>query len=741
MSANSLIESLNKIFYGVGILLNKINLFYNKQNIEINLFYKNQNSIYKGESFILAATVISFCKYLNFRNSRLRFKISGASAFTGSIDSEGNLLKLHEASIEAKITAVFFSWVRNVIVPFDNLQVAEKVINTLKIEYPNRKLNVIGLKHLSDIFSYNDVLKKEMDSYTEYSYKIIKKHFVLSSVLFAVIMFIIGLILAFNFLPKNIKPLPQIKEDYSLIYTPDRETKWIFNNADYFCADTIDFGDAAIGDQKYVSIDFWNNSEDAEGFISSLDGSNANEFDYTFHISNSQPDAPDKIFNSSPGKIYLKFIPFKEEGKKEAKFVIRNKKKEFSKEIFLKGNSKRLNNGYCIDFANKGHILTIESKANFVKENSTLSFWIKPYFAEIPLNSGISILRVDKNPQTNNKLNLSASHDSSLSLFIPGSKSLEKEHILVANFGKLKFNEWNYIALSIGDTSFSLILNNSSVSKTMKKGTIRIFDDYIYLGALHPDERSAENIGNIENKFFYFFDEFKIFNKHFEANDLIKKRFSKDFANDNIMLHYTFDDATHNTVFDNTANDFFGRIYGGARRIIDTSQPYNSIEKYNSVSKSGNTYVKTYGKGFLKLNKNIFKPNNSFTIQCDFFAAENDKPNSSSFSSVFYFNRPGLDVTLKTKDDSLIFNLTNKSIDFFALDKYPYPQPNKWNKFTFIFNYEKNEYYLYVNEDLVFSRKGNFQQNIIANYMGVSFASLNYFSAPRYYNLTSFIDN
>ncbi len=741
LSHNSLVDSLNKIFYGIGILLNKVKLIYNKQNTEINLFYKNQNSIYKGESFILAASLISFCKYLDFRNSRHNFKISGASAFTGSIDSNGNLIKLPDVSIEAKINAVFFSWIKNVIVPSENLQLAEKIINTLNIEYPNRKLNVIGLKHIADIFSHNDVLKKETDSYTKHSYKIIKKHFVLSSVSFAVIMFVIGLLLAFNFLPKNIKPLPQTTEDYYLIYTPDRENKWIFNNADYFGADTIDFGDAAIGDQKFVSIEFWNNSVDLEGFNTSIEGNKKNEFDFNFLFNRGQPEAPDKMVNNLPAKLYIKFTPVQGEGKKDAIFIITDKKNGYKKEIFLKGTAKRLNNGYCMNISNKDNALIIEPKVNIIAENTTTSFWLKPYLSNIYLNSAVNILRSDKNPLTNNKVALYVLSDSSLTLTLYGSKSLEKELIEIPHFGKLKFNEWNYIAISIGDTTISLILNDSSVSKIMKKGTVRIFDDCISLGGLHPEERTSGKISDTTNKFFYLLDEFKIYNKYFTANELIKKRFLNDYANDNLILHYTFDDATSKTVFDNTTNDFFGRMYGGVKRIIDTNQPFNSEGKYNSVPNADNTYLKIYGKGFLRLNKNIFNPNSSFTIQCDFKTAESNVKNPNQFSTIFYFNRSELDISLKINSDSIIDCLYNKYSNYVRENKYYYPEVNKWNRFTFTFDYAKNEYCLYVNENIIFCKKENFLQNIITNYMGISFAGLNYYAAPRYYNLTSYIDN
>lgn len=741
LSLNSLVESLNKIFYGIGILLHKIKLAYSKQNTEINLFYKNKNSIYKGESFIFAATLVSFCKYLDFRNSRYRFKISGASAFTGSIDTEGNLLKLPDASIESKITTVFFSWVRYVIVPFDNLQLADKVLNKLKIEYPNRELNIIGLKQLTDIFDQKAILKEEKDTYTKHSYRIIRRHFVLSSISFAVIMFIIGLLLAFNFFPKNIKPLPQTTEDYSLIYTPDRKNKWIFNNADNFGGDTIDFGDAAIGDQKFVSIELWNNSGDMEGFNISIEGNKINEFDFTFLFNSGQPEAPDKMINNLPEKLYIKFTPVQDEGKKDAIFVISDKRSGYKKEIYLKGTAKRLNNGYCIDISNMDDALIIEPKVNIIAENTTTSFWIKPYMSNISLNSGVAILRADNNPLTNNKINLSVFPDSSLTLTLFGSKSLEKELIEFSHFGKLKFNEWNYISFSIGDTILSLVLNDSAVTKKMKKGTIRIFDDCISFGGLHPEERTAKNIGDTTDKFFYFLDEVKIYNKYFTESELIKKRYLKDFANENLMLHYTFDDATPKTVFDNTTNDFFGRMYGGVRRIIDTNQPYNSTEKYSSVSGTGNTYLKSSGKGFIKLNKNIFSPNTSFTVQCDVIVPDNYMQNPNQYAPIFYFNRSGLDISLKAGGDSIIFDLNNKYFNYISQKKYYYPELSKWSRFTFTFDYEKNEYCLYVNGNTIFRRKENFPQNIVTNYMGISFAGINYYAAPRYNNMNSYIDN
>ncbi|MCX7833291.1 MAG: hypothetical protein N2490_03690 [Ignavibacteria bacterium] len=62
---------------------------------------------------------------------------------------------------------------------------------------------------------------------------------------------------------------------------------------------------------------FINNSREAKAFSFEIKGKDKEEFEITWLLSNSHPDFPLKINPDVPLEIFVKFVPFKEVGKKE----------------------------------------------------------------------------------------------------------------------------------------------------------------------------------------------------------------------------------------------------------------------------------------------------------------------------------------------------------------------------------------------------------------------------------------
>jgi|GEM_PF-1462632 hypothetical protein len=712
-------------------------------NIRRVLRFQNLKGIYKGASLGLGAVVISICNYFNFINCRKRYKISNAAAFTGVVQSDGKVIKVNSESVRNKIEAAFFSWVKYCIVPKENIKDASDAYDNLKQLYPEKNMTIIGVDNVGEIFKNEDIVKHEKINLREYSVSLYNRHRIVSIAAMLLITATAAFFAANRFLPKDIKPLPNTVNSISLIYAPDRDNNWIFRNSNYFGGDTIDFGDVAIGDQWFPHIEFRNNGRKPEEFNIYIDGKDKDEFELLYLYSNEQPDAPGKIYPEFPQDIYLKFVPVKNEGKKSAVLVLENKETKSRKQIYLKGEAKRLSKGYCVEIEDVDDEIVLEPNTNLIEANTSLSFWIKP----IRMGNEIDepIFRIDNNPFSNNKLKVFVqSIDSTIGIAVYGSKSREAESFMLNTYLKFDFNEWNYFALSFSDTSMSVVLNETVKTFKMQKNMLRKLNDYIYFGRLNPDEINTAPV--YKSNLTYLLDEFRIYNKALTPGELKRNRFDLDYRRDALAAGYSFDDATPNKAFDNSNNDFWPKFLGGVKRRIDKSQPFDNSYKEKANGNGKNVIFCRDKKGFLKFNKNIFQPKSSFTFQCDFRVDESAYQHRAEFFPSWYFiNRADLDFNFENFYDSIKVINSDKYKNSFVL-KYIYKpditgKPVVWHRYTLTYDVSKNEFRFYIDSNLAHTEIPAYPVDITQNYMGIAFSIANYYGSPRFTTFKSYIDN
>lgn len=706
------------------------------EKLVFNIGFNNLVNIYKGSSFLLPATIISYCQYFEFTNNIVNYLVNSSAAFSGSLDEDGNLLKLSYESLKAKINAAFFSWIKYIIIPKENTTEAEEILNELYKKYPNKKISVLSISNVIEIQDSPEIIKKEKDALYNHTKKFIKRNSIASGVAFSIIMLIAGFFIASNLIPKDIKPLPRPESEMYLIYTPDRDTSWIFHNENCFGGDTIDFGEVAIGDQWYPIIEFWNNSEDDENFITRIQGKDKDEFELMCMYNSQQPDALQIINYKIPLTLFIKFVPKTSEGYKSAQLIFQNKDKNFTKTLYLKGYAGRFGNGYSlkIDDGNKDFIF--DPKSNILQNEFTISFWIKP-FGKLQENEPTVIFRDDNNPLSNNKLNIIVSKDSTLESWIYGSKSREILTTRVNTKNKIKFNEWNFIAITFKDGKYSLILNDEFATRIVDKNAVRKINDCFYFNNIHPG--SKENSNPKERGFKFLIDDFKIYNTLIAPETLIEKRMQVDEGNRNLIVFFDFNDVTSNQSFDKTTNDFTSFFYNGITRSLDAAIQ-KSGQNY-SYNKNQNKILKRSNNGVMRFNSLLFNSASSFTFQCDF--KTDDYIDKGSSVIPFFINRTNLDIGINFSNDSIELFSNNYFLkkDFHRVF-IPFNNTKNWNRFTLTYNIEKNLLVLFINNEQV--------ANIIPiekvvditqNYMGIAFGYYNYFAAPRFWGQDTYIDN
>lgn len=703
------------------------------------LKFQNIKGVYRGSSLGLGGAVVSACNYFNYSNSKKRYKISNAAAFTGVVDKDGKVAAVSRESISDKIEAAFFSWVKYCVVPKENYNDAVEECEKLKRIYPTKEIEVFGIETVEEVFKHTELIRTEILDAYEYTRSLVERNKIKSLAALIVVLVIATAFLSSKFLPKDIKPLPRAETEMYLIYTPDRDTEWIFHNENYFGGDTINFGDVAIGDQWFPAIEFWNNDRKAKEFNVYIDGKDKEEFQLTWMYKNEQPKAPKEIMPNVSQMLFVKFVPTKEEGKKNAVLVFEHQKDKRRKEISLKGESKRLNGGYCINIEEPDDELVLEPNMNMITTNTTISLWIKPYYRDTSYRGNIFV--IENNPLSNNKLFLYVHGKEKIGVEFARSKSGEVPINYYYSDLKVNFNQWNYLALSLSDTSFTLVVNDEKVTRPATKNYLRILNDCMFFGIVNPSMRTDIHLGIMYLK--YYLDEFKIYNESIPAEDLIKNRNNSNFKIENLLASYDFDDATPKRVFDKSANDFWPRLYGGVKRVIDENQPFAEKKEAKKTNKTKNTVFKRSGKGYLKLNKNIFLPKTSFTLQCDFKYENYKKSDLTSFlyARPFFINRSGLDVEFYLQKDSISIRIINAYKNFYFDKGYFNEGLFDWKRFTLSYDAGKNELSFYLNGKILHRMIYVDILNIENNYMGISFANYNYYAAPRLYSIETYVDN
>ncbi len=714
------------------------------------LRFQNVRGIYKGSSLGVGSTIIASCNYFNYINSKRRYKISNAAAFTGVVNKDGKVLKVSGESIKDKVEAAFFSWVKYCVVPKENYNDAISTSEELKKIYPTKELEVIGIETVEEVFNHPEIVQIETLGTFEYTRSAIERNKFKSTAALIVMLVLLTLIFSIKFLPKDIKPLPKTDSEMYLIYAPDREPGWIFKNADYYGGDTINFGDVATGDKWYPLLEFWNNAREKEEFKIFIEGEDKDEFQITYLYKNEQPEAPPVIAPDISQQIYVKFVPTKSERKKSAELVFENNETKLRKSIYLKGEAKRYNNGYCMKIDENDDVIVLEPNTNLVRANTSISLWIKPYWFDSTFLG--SILTIENNPLSNNKLKLYTYNGNKLGLGIWGNKSTELSASWFETGRFLKMNEWNFIAISIRDSTVSLVLNDADTTLYFPKMSLRIMNDYIYMGTVRPDEKQKYDAQKIYLK--YYIDEFKIFDRAVSPQEFIKNRFDKEFGKEYMLAGYNFEDATPKRVYDESAYDFWPRLHGGIKRTIDTTQPFVTLyanhyplsaisPDHRTPNDISDNTVFSSTRGFAILNKDLYGTKSSFTLIADLKGKEFEKvSNGSIFLRPYFFNRPDLDIEFKVLVDSVCIRIINFYRGEFLEEYYKIEDPLKWKRFSITYDLDNSNMFFYINNKLIRKFENIYLQDISQNYMGISFGMVNYYGSPRFFQRVAYeLDN
>ncbi len=673
-------------------------LFKSKLNLnrkQINLKFRDLSGIYKGTSFCAGAVLVISASYLSSTLSRVRFSISNSVAFTGNVDIFGNLIKLPEDSIKIKIEAAFFSWIKIVVLPEENLPEAKETIRKLQKKYPGKEIELIGCKNIKDVFTNTDIIRAEKDNILKHSKRIINNHRVISYTTLSLILILLTVLLSYLIIPGSIKPLPQNLYPNYIIYAPDRDTNWIYRNPNRMDKDTIRFGEIGIGDMAMYRFELWNNGDINNPLVYELSGKDKDEFEVT--RGDEVPVSgirflymPDILQN-----LVLKFTPYKSEGEKEAILTFYPQKDaEKKKTLFLKGKSDYFKGGYSLRLRGDNEYIANPNRGNILGNEFTVSFWFKVNMLD---KDGTYLISDEDQNWTQTKFTIEINKDTNLLLNILPSKNSPLKQINIYSKSKVNINEWNYAALAHKDNITSLVLNNEVITERTEHNHFQQAEDFFYFGTILHPKRKGDNLIRCSDCEFAF-SEFRVYNKSLTKQEIFEKKYKKENPFDNrLLLYHDFEETDDKAVFDKTSNDIFGDFRQNPNKVLDIP-PLDFNRKIIPANTKRDNCLRLKNKGQAILYKNLFKEPSSYTIQLD---ARINNPEETYFRKIINLGKVdnGFDLHWFGKDSigiSAFQSALNNSVASRKLKA-----DNQWHRYILDYNKETNKGRLFIDGILI----------------------------------------
>lgn len=196
--------------------------------------FPDKKFIYAGQSLGLPVTLLALSQKLRTFKAPHSLSISRQAAFTGRIDLNGQVLRIEPESLEMKIKAAFYSGLRYLVLPEENMKEASLILYQLLTRHPHRRLELIGAKSLMDIIEDERLIQRNSTSKIIWLIKTKRK---LVAKTFFSVLFLTGLFFLFmfgsrsNYFPfKTSRPVVamELHHDKLLAIGEKKEVLWAY---------------------------------------------------------------------------------------------------------------------------------------------------------------------------------------------------------------------------------------------------------------------------------------------------------------------------------------------------------------------------------------------------------------------------------------------------------------------------------------------------------------------------------
>ncbi|MFZ1288857.1 MAG: hypothetical protein WAR79_02110 [Melioribacteraceae bacterium] len=161
---------------------------------EVIISFDKKEGFYEGNSLGMAITFSFLKEILKYYNLTYTVNLIGNIAFTGGVETNGEILNTGKEIIEHKINTLFFSDTKVFVFHKDDEIFARKRLNELNEKYQNRKLKLEPFDNIDSILNRRDLVDIKKQKLIVRSLKFVKKNWVSS-----VATIVLAILLAFVF--------------------------------------------------------------------------------------------------------------------------------------------------------------------------------------------------------------------------------------------------------------------------------------------------------------------------------------------------------------------------------------------------------------------------------------------------------------------------------------------------------------------------------------------------------------
>jgi hypothetical protein len=165
---------------------------------EIQVFFNSKLGIYSGNSFGCLLAILIFFEINKLLKPNILHQIVPSMAFTGAVDASGKIQSVGKKNLVRKVRSVFFSGVTRFVLPKEDETLASSLVIKLQDKRPQRKLEIIGMNNISEIFNRRDIINISRRPIKDRIKETVKKYRYASLVLIPVIL-LLGVLSAREF--------------------------------------------------------------------------------------------------------------------------------------------------------------------------------------------------------------------------------------------------------------------------------------------------------------------------------------------------------------------------------------------------------------------------------------------------------------------------------------------------------------------------------------------------------------
>ena len=126
---------------------------------EVIISFEKKIGFYEGNSLGIALCLAMIEELLKFYNPPYTIAINPNNAFTGGVTETGDILNIGEKIIKQKVKTIFYSDIKNFVIPKLEETYAQFALTQLKELYPDRNLKIISVENFDDILNRRDLVE------------------------------------------------------------------------------------------------------------------------------------------------------------------------------------------------------------------------------------------------------------------------------------------------------------------------------------------------------------------------------------------------------------------------------------------------------------------------------------------------------------------------------------------------------------------------------------------------------